>query len=165
LSAPAARPLPLLGWREWVSLPALALERIKAKVDTGARTSCLHAFRVRGFRRAGDLWVRFGMHPDQGSSKRIVECEARVIDRRAVTDSGGHTQNRYVIESEIVAGEYAWMAEITLTNRDTMRFRMLIGRTALNGRFLVDPARSYLAGGSSPETEQAKAADREEIEL
>jgi hypothetical protein len=105
------------------------------------------------------------MHPDQGSSKRIVECEARVIDRRAVTDSGGHTQNRYVIESEIVAGEYAWMAEITLTNRDTMRFRMLIGRTALNGRFLVDPARSYLAGGSSPETEQAKAADREEIEL
>jgi hypothetical protein len=154
--------LPLLGWREWVSLPALGLERIKAKVDTGARTSCLHAFRVRGFRRAGALWVRFGMHPDQGSTARVVECEARVIDRRAVTDSGGHTQNRYVIESEIVAGGFAWPAELTLTNRDTMRFRMLIGRTAMNGRFLVDPSRSFLAGGPDSSPDEELKADREE---
>ena len=165
MNAPPNLPLPLLGWREWVSLPALGLEHIKAKVDTGARTSCLHAFRVRGFRKSGLLWVRFGMHPDQGSTARVVECEARVIDRRAVTDSGGHTQQRYVIESEIVAGEFTWPAEITLTNRDTMRFRMLIGRTAMKGRFLVDPARSFLAGGPGPEPDDELLADREESEL
>ncbi len=145
-----------------MSLPLLGLDSIKAKIDTGARTSCLHAFRVRGFRRAGDLWVRFGMHPDQASTARVVECEARVIDRRAVTDSGGHTRTRYVIESDLGIGSRVWPAEITLTNRDTMRFRMLIGRTALKNRFLVDPALSFVAGGRPSETALELEADREE---
>lgn len=159
---PDREPLPLLGWREWVSLPSLGLGSIKAKIDTGARTSCLHAFTVRRFRRAGDSWVRFSMHPDQASTARVIQCEARVVDRRAVTDSGGHTGIRYVIESDICVGKEVWPAEITLTNRDTMRFRMLIGRTALKNRFLVDPALSFVAGGKPTESARDLEADREE---
>ncbi len=157
-----SKSLPRIGWREWVSLPSLGLDSIKAKIDTGARTSCLHAFSVRGFRRAGDPWVRFSMHPDQASTARVVECVARVIDRRAVTDSGGHTRTRYVIESDLCVGGEAWPAEITLTNRDTMRFRMLIGRTALKNRFLVDPALSFVTGGKPAESAHELEADREE---
>lgn len=137
----------VVGWREWLALPDLGVSSIKAKVDTGARTSALHAFSVEPFDNNGELWVKFGMHPLQNNTEKEIWCEAKVIDQRAVTDSGGHTEQRYVIETNVTVGQKTWTIEATLTNRDSMLFRMLLGRTAMTaGNIVVNPALSYLAG-------------------
>lgn len=133
----------VLGWREWVSLPDLGIASIKAKVDTGARTSALHAFDVSLVEVDGVKTVRFKIHPLQRDSETVVECEAPLLDEREVRDSGGHSEMRYVIETRIAIGAAIHLAEVTLTNRDSMGFRMLIGRTAMKGHYLVDPGRSY----------------------
>lgn len=132
-----------LGWREWVSLPALGIYGVKAKVDTGARSSSLHAFDIRKIQIDDELWVEFKVHPHQHDQELVVECRAPVKDYRQVTDSGGHRSMRYVIETELAMGDESVRAEITLADRSDMLFRMLIGRTAMKGRYIVDPGRSY----------------------
>ncbi len=136
----------LLGWREWIALPQLGLTLVKAKVDTGARTSTLHAFYVDSFRRGGERYVRFGVHPIQRRTDIVVHGEALLVDQRRVTDSGGHREDRFVIQTPVVLAGREWLIEVTLTNRETMLFRMLLGRTALAGQAQVDPGRSFLTG-------------------
>lgn len=136
----------VLGWREWLALPGLGVPLIKAKVDTGARTSTLHTFYVDPFRAGGKPFARFGVHPLRGRTDIAVHAEAPLIDCRQVTDSGGHRERRFVILTQVEMGGRTWPIELTLTNRETMLFRMLLGRTALAGRALVDPERSFLLG-------------------
>ena len=136
----------VLGWREWLDFPDLGISQVKAKVDTGARTSCLHAFYVRVFERDNVTWVRFGIHPQQNDLTQEVHCEALLKDQRTVRDSGGHEEFRYVIETAISIGERLHLAEVTLTDRDSMKFRALLGRTAIRGNYVVDPGRSYVQG-------------------
>lgn len=136
----------IVGWREWLALPALNIPAIKAKIDTGARTSALHAVFTERFEQDGKAMVRFGVHPLHSSAAIEIVCTAPLLDERVVTNSGGQSELRYVIETLIGFQGVTWPAEVTLTNRENMKFRMLLGRTALAGRFLVDPAASFLGG-------------------
>jgi hypothetical protein len=136
----------LVGWREWIALPALGIPAVKTKVDTGARTCALHAFFTERFRSGGKSRVRFGMHPLQRRRDLAITCTCELLDQREVTDSGGHRQSRWVIETPLRLGDAEWPVEITLTDRDSMIFRMLLGRTAIANQVLVDPGASYLVG-------------------
>jgi hypothetical protein len=140
-----ARKLPAIGWREWVALPELGLDRIKAKVDTGARTSALHAIRVRSVRSRGVDKVRFAVHPVQRTSTPTVDCEAILIDERYVRSSDGRRELRPVIETLLRIGDREWPIEITLTDRALMGFRLLLGRRAVRKKFVVDPGTSWIA--------------------
>ncbi len=132
-----------VGWREWLALPMLQLPAIKAKIDTGARTSALHAWRIEPFTQNGAPWVRFHMHPLQRDKTLSTICVAAVHDRRPVSDSGGHRELRYVIHTPLRIAGQERSIEITLTDRDTMLFRMLLGRTAMRGLRVI-PDRSFL---------------------
>jgi hypothetical protein len=138
--------LPKLGWREWVGLPDHGLDWVKAKVDTGARTSALHAARLVTFDDDGEEWVRFRIYPWQRSTVDAVTIEAPVLDRRLVRSSSGVAQLRPVVVLPVRIGSTVVSVELTLTRRDQMGFRMLLGRQALRRRFTIDPGRSYITG-------------------
>jgi hypothetical protein len=135
-----------IGWREWLALPDLDVRAIKAKIDTGARSSALHTLGLEPFEKDGILKVKFGVHPLQRRKDIEVNCVADVFDRRRVTSSDGQGEMRYVIRTTVAMGELRWPIELTLTNRKSMRFRMLLGRAAISKLLLVDPAKSYLSG-------------------
>jgi hypothetical protein len=139
-----------VGWREWVQLADLGVAAIKAKIDTGARTSALHAFAIEPFRQGGALWVRFEVHPMQQGNAVKIKCEAPTIDERSVRNSGGQLERRLIIRTLLMLGDRSWPIELALANRDQMGFRMLLGRTALEGRALIEPGRSFLAGQRPP---------------
>jgi len=133
-----------VGWREWVSLPEMKIPFIKAKIDTGARTSSLHTAEHEVFQKGGQDWVRFTVHPLKKNSEVETHTEASVSDYRVVRDSGGHEERRPFIKSLLKIGNETWEIEMSLCNRENMKFRMLLGRTALKGRVLVDCSQSYL---------------------
>jgi len=134
------------GWREWVSLPDAGVPWLKAKLDTGARSSAIHAFDVHEVTRDDQAWVRFSIHPWQRSQEDAVEVELPVHDRRSIRSSTGHLQERYVVLMDIVLVGRRVTAEVTLSSRDEMGFRMLVGREALRQGFLIDSGRSYQGG-------------------
>ena len=140
----------LIGWREWAALPDVGIPWIKAKIDTGARSSSLHAQHIHEFERDGAPWVRFDVRPWQGAHE-LVPVELPVFDRRDVRSSSGHAQSRLVVLLDLVLVGKRVTAEVTLSNRSEMGFRMLIGREALRQGFMIDPARSFL-GGKAPKT-------------
>ncbi|MGB8331741.1 MAG: RimK/LysX family protein [Polyangiales bacterium] len=139
-----------IGWREWLALPDLGIGRIKAKVDTGARSSSLHAFEVEVTGEGKHPWVHFKVHPIQRDSVTIVQCRARLYEYRYVKSSSGHRELRPIIRTRLLLEGGTWPIELTLTSRDEMGFRMLLGREAIRGRFVVDPNRSYRCRGLVP---------------
>lgn len=148
-----------VGWREWVRLPSLCKNaKIKAKLDTGARTSALHAFRITPFTKDGAPYVRFYVHPLQRKSTPEVRCVALVLDTRVITDSGGRREERPVIRTMLKLGKSLYPIELTLTNRDQMGFRMLLGRQALRRRYVVDPSRSFVVRKRRKKKKTAKRA-------
>ena len=136
----------VVGSEEWCSFPELGIPTIKARVDSGAKTSALHAINIAPFIKNDSNWVKFDINPIQNNSKTIIHCEAPLIDKRIVKSSSGFREQRYVIQTNLKIGDATWPIEVTLTNRDTMGFRMLLGREAMSGRVLVDPEQQFLLG-------------------
>lgn len=134
----------VIGWREWLALPDLGVSAIKAKIDTGARSSAIHAFDIHHFSEQDQRMVEFKMHPWQRTSAETVTATAKVLDQREVRNSGGHSEERIVIVTTAKLRGHEWEIELTLTNRDVMGFRMLLGRAAVRQKFLVHPGKSYL---------------------
>lgn len=139
---------PAIGWREWVYFPTFGVGPVKAKIDTGARTSALHAFDLHTFEKDGKTWARFAIHPHQRSAADARTVTVELIDRRTVRSSSGTLEVRPVISTEVILAKRRLEIQLTLTRRDEMGFRMLIGRGAIRRRFVVDPGRSYLGGGA-----------------
>ena len=133
----------IIGWREWIAIPDLGIESVKAKIDTGAKTSALHALHIKRFEKDGQPMVRFDVHPLQRDAKLTITCEAPIVDERKVRSSNGQEASRPVIQVEIELHGKRFPIELTLTNRDEMGFRMLLGRQAFRKRFLVDVGTSY----------------------
>jgi hypothetical protein len=136
--------LPHIGWREWVSFPDLGIDAVKAKIDTGARSSAIHAIHIETFARDGEQWVRWDVHPVQRETEETVECEAPIHDRRDIRSSSGHDHTRIVVRESVCLGADTFTIDLTLARRDVMGFRLLLGREAIRQRFVVDPGRSYL---------------------
>jgi len=136
----------IAGWREWVGLPGLGVRQIKAKLDTGARTSALHAFDMETYWQGDEFRVLFFVHPLQRNDKKAIACEAGVAGTRTVTNPGGRRQKRLIIRTDITLGEQTWPIDLSLTDRDEMGFRLLIGRTAMHRNMIIDPDHSYRLG-------------------
>jgi ribosomal protein S6--L-glutamate ligase len=136
----------LVGNREWCALPEMGVPAIKARVDSGAKTSSLHAFDISAFKRNSKDWVRFEIHPLQKNRRVKIQLEREIVDRRLVRSSSGESELRYVIKSTLSINGVDWPIELTLTNRDSMGYRMLLGREAMRGRMLIDPDEAYLLG-------------------
>ncbi len=136
----------ILGSEEWFSFPDLGIPTIKARIDSGAKTSALHAINIAPFLKDGNNWVKFDINPIQNDLKTIIHCEAPLVDKRIVKSSSGYREQRYVIQTILDIGTTSWSIEMTLTNRDSMGFRMLLGREAMSGRILVDPEQLFLLG-------------------
>jgi ribosomal protein S6--L-glutamate ligase len=144
----------LIGWEEWCALPDLNLPAVKAKVDTGAKTSAIHAYDIEPFKKDGQDYVRFKVHPIQKNRSITRVCEAPVVDHRVVTSSNGQKDKRYVIQTTFKLGDVSFTSEITLTSRFGMSFRMLLGKEALKkGKLIVDPAKAF-ALGKRPEAKE-----------
>lgn len=143
----------LIGWREWVHLPELLPDPIKAKIDTGARTSALHAYHVHEYLERGVRCVEFVLHPQQKLRKPERRCRAEVIDQRIITSSNGQRERRYLIGTTLRLGPSSWPIELSLTNRDSMSYRMLLGREGLRGHCQIDPGRSFLQDLTPLDTE------------
>lgn len=141
----------MIGWREWVNLPELTVPAIKAKIDTGARSSSLHAFELERFSSNGTEMVRFEIHPRQHRKHPVIPVEARVMGERLVRNPGGREELRPYIHTSVRWNGKVWEVELNLTRRDEMGFRMLLGRQAVRRRFLVDPGRSFLGGRPATE--------------
>ncbi|MDR9402423.1 MAG: RimK/LysX family protein [Halothece sp. Uz-M2-17] len=140
----SSRKLPLIGWREVIALPQLNIPEIKVKIDTGARSSALHAYAIEHYHQQGEAMIHFWVHPYQNNTQHSIEATAKLLEMRKVRNSGGVAQLRPVVETVVELGERKWSIELTLTNRDVMGFRMLLGRQAVRNQFFVDPGQSYL---------------------
>lgn len=150
----------VVGGTEWCSFPTLGLPHVLARVDSGAKTSALHAFNITRFERRGEAWISFEVHPLQQVRKVVVRCEAPIVDRRTVRSSTGISEKRYVIRVPLTLGKMTWDVELTLSNRDSMGHRMLLGREAMSGRLLVDPDSECRLGRIPEQTvEEAYASD------
>jgi ribosomal protein S6--L-glutamate ligase len=141
----------IVGAQEWCSLPKLDVAAVKVRVDSGAKTSSIHAFNIETFTRANQQWVRFDLHPLQKSRRTVIRCESPVVDRRQIRSSNGSSENRFVIRTPITLNAQTWDIELTLTNRDAMGFRMLLGREAMSGRILVDSEEQFVLGDVADE--------------
>lgn len=137
-------PLEIIGWREFVALPQLKIDHIKAKIDTGARSSAIHAFNIQEVKEHGKRIIRFQIHPTQRDNQTIITAEAELLEYRRIRNSGGIAQLRPVIKTNIKLGQQIWSIELSLTDRDVMGFRMLLGRQAVRNKFLVNPGKSFL---------------------
>lgn len=136
----------IIGSEEWCSFPELGIPAIKARVDSGAKTSSIHAFNIQPFRRSGQTWVSFEIHPIQNNRRTVIRCERPVIDKRVIKSSSGLSETRYVVNAHLKLGEELWEVELTLANRDSMGFRMLLGREAMQNRLIVDPSEKNILG-------------------
>lgn len=139
-----ALPQQLIGWREWIGLPELGVAGMKAKIDTGARTSAIHAWNIVTQEEADGLWASFDLHPAQRNNMLVISCRSRVHDVRKIRSSNGQVESRVIIRTRLQLGDTAWPIDISLTNRDAMGFRLLLGRAALRKHVRIDPGRSFL---------------------